>query len=316
MENDCITNLVVGQSMTVPLGVPVGQNISSAEVSGSLRWNGGSWTVQQGILDRVKMALHKSPTRLTLPFVGTPAATKLESKNRTLRIAAFAIGGAVFLALGMFLSPVELNLMQRNAAPIPDDLSVVPKADGAKDAKVEAVRSVDEPWIRPAQDQTQSTGVGVIIPVVPGSLTSPNVSAAEGRTTALALPTPLPALEPIKAAPAPAQRTATDVKPVDKKAAEAVILDVEAAPPAAKAQTTPVAQVNTGKPAVKDSPKNPNAGLVALTPDGKSAVFANPTTRLPEKFGIGEKLPSGETLRSIDANTGTVKTDAREYRLE
>ncbi|UUZ66224.1 hypothetical protein LP417_34985 (plasmid) [Polaromonas sp. P1-6] len=109
-----------------------------------------------------------------------------------------------------------------------------------------------------------------------------------------------------------------DAKAVDKKpgAPEAVILDMEPAA-AAKAKEVPGVQINTAKPPVKEVPKRATgSGLVAVTPDGKTALFTNTATRLPEKFAVGDKLPSGEVIKSIDANAGVVKTNAKEYRLE
>ena len=55
---------------------------------------------------------------------------------------------------------------------------------------------------------------------------------------------------------------------------------------------------------------------MAITPDGKIALFTNPKTRLPERFKVGDKLPSGETLKSIDTSSGKVVTDSKEYVLE
>ena len=313
METDSITRLVVGESMTLAMGVPVGQHLNSTDVSSTLRWQGGQWTAPYGILDKVKKALQKQPSVLKIPVGAAPAGAAPKQAARNLKIAIASCGAIILTALAIFLSPAGQNLGQRRGPPAADDLAVVPNAAGAKDGKVEAVRSVNEPWIRPAQEQTQSTDAGAIIPVVPGSLTSPNSPSGDSRVAA---PPPLSTPEPVKAAPPSAQRPATDTKPPEKKSAEAVILDVEAASPAAKTQATAAVAVTPGKPAAKEAPKRVGAGLVALTPDGKSALFTNPTTRLPEKFGIGDKLPSGETLRLIDPNSGTVKTDAREYRLE
>lgn len=313
MEKDGITQLVVGERMMLTMGVPVGQRLNSTDVSSTLRWQGGQWTAPYGILDKVKKALQKQPSVLKIPVGAAPAGAAPKKAARNLKIAIAAGGLIVVAGAAIVLSSGGLNLGQRRGAPAVDDLAVVPNAAGAKDGKVEAVRSVNEPWIRPAQEQAQSTDAGVIIPVVPGSLTSPNIPAVESRVAATPPP---PAPEPVKAMPPPAQRQATDAKSPDKKSPEAVILDVEATPAAGKPQATTGVAITTGKPVAKDAPKRTSAGLVALTPDGKSALFTNPTTRLPEKFSIGDKLPSGETLRFIDPTSATVKTDAREYRLE
>jgi hypothetical protein len=64
------------------------------------------------------------------------------------------------------------------------------------------------------------------------------------------------------------------------------------------------------------APAARTAGLVAITPDGKMAVFTNPATKLPQPFKVGDRLPSGETLRSIDAKEGKVVTTSKDYSLE
>jgi hypothetical protein len=75
--------------------------------------------------------------------------------------------------------------------------------------------------------------------------------------------------------------------------------------------------VQGAAPAAAAKPAQPRGmGLLAIAPDGKSAAFTNPKTRLPEQFKIGDQLPSGETVRSIDLKGGRVVTNAKEYGLE
>lgn len=77
----------------------------------------------------------------------------------------------------------------------------------------------------------------------------------------------------------------------------------------------PVKDVSARRGGAAASPQ-PTVGLIAITPDGKTAVFTNPTTKLPQPFKIGEQLPSGETIRSIDTKAGKVATSAKEYSLD
>ena len=51
-------------------------------------------------------------------------------------------------------------------------------------------------------------------------------------------------------------------------------------------------------------------------PDGKSAVFTDPTTRLPKQFKVGDKLTGGDTIKSIDAVQGKVIAGTKEYSLD
>ncbi len=296
------------------MGIQVGQELRSAEVSNTLRWRDGRWETQVGILDKMKKSLTKTSDVLQLPATKKPKSLKIGqnfAKHWKL---------AVFTSLGLVVSTAAIySLLRLNKAPA-DDLAVVIDANTAGvDKKIAAVRTVDEPWIRPAPEQppVEPANAKVDVPTITDSLTEPSTSVPEVR----------PAGDPVQPHPM-LQKSPNKVlesKPVDKKmdekkpgAPEAVILDTEPSPRSAtKPKETAGVQVNATKTPAKELPKRTTgSGLVAVTPDGKSALFTNTATRLPERFGIGEKIPSGEVIKSIDANTGIVKTDGKEYRLE
>jgi hypothetical protein len=91
---------------------------------------------------------------------------------------------------------------------------------------------------------------------------------------------------------------------------------VPAKPPAAAAQAAgPVAAAVAAQPAPKPTLER-GTGLIAITPDGKVAVFTNPKTRLPQQFNVGDQLPSGDTIRGIDAKAGKVVSSSKEYNLD
>lgn len=56
--------------------------------------------------------------------------------------------------------------------------------------------------------------------------------------------------------------------------------------------------------------------LVAFTPDGKSAIFSDPISKLPVQYKLGQKLPSGETLLSVSVANGKAITSSKEYNLD
>jgi len=411
MSNQDITRLVIGESISLSMGVPVGQELRSTAVSNKLRWRDVSWAANVGLLDMVMKSLTKTPNVLQLPATRSPKKIQMRMAVRShWKLAALASVGLVLCTVGIY------GLLRHNKAPT-DDLAVVLDANTTSlDEKMAAVTTVDEPWIRPAPEQPLAKVVdsGNAVPVVPGSLSRPAPAPVEVRTAAASkqtpvlvpespkkgveakpfdqkagdkkpgvpeavildmgpspstakpnkpvdepwirpapeqppakvvdsgnavpvvpgsLPRPAPAPVEVRTAAAPkptpvlvpeSPKKGVEAKPVDQKAGdkkpdmpEAVILDLEPSPSTTKPKESTGVQVNTVKQPARELPKRATgSGLVAVTPDGKSALFTNTTTRLPEKFGIGDKLPSGEVIKSIDARAGIVKTDAKEYWLE
>lgn len=311
MSNQDITRLVIGESIPLSMGVPVGQELRNTEVSNTLRWRDGRWETHVGLFDMVKKSLTKAPNVLQVPATKSPKTFRMGLGGlKHWKLAALASVGLVVCTVAIY------GLLRLNKAPA-DDLAVVLDANTTGiDKKMAAVKTVDEPWIRPAPEQPPAEAVdsGVAVPVVPGSLNGP--APVEGRIAATPAQPPVQVQEP--------QKKVVDSKPVEQKAGdkkpgapEAVILDMEPSPSATKPKEVAGVQVNATKQPAKELPKRATgSGLVAVTPDGKSALFTNTATRLPEKFGIGDKLPSGEVIKSIDASAGIVKTDAKEYRLE
>jgi len=136
---------------------------------------------------------------------------------------------------------------------------------------------------------------------------------------------PLPPAAPARSDKEKAEKASQD------KIAKAVIMDDAPAPkanptpapkasapqPASKAPAPTTAMVPAAAPAAAVKPTQPRGmGLLAIAPDGKSAAFTNPKTRLPEQFKVGDHLPNGETVRSIELKDGRVVTNAKEYGLE
>lgn len=56
--------------------------------------------------------------------------------------------------------------------------------------------------------------------------------------------------------------------------------------------------------------------LVAILPDGKSAVFSDSSTGLPVQFKVGQHLPGGGVVMRISTVQNKVITSSREYTLD
>ena len=56
--------------------------------------------------------------------------------------------------------------------------------------------------------------------------------------------------------------------------------------------------------------------MVDIAKDGSYVLITNPRTRLPERFTVGQKIFSGETIQKIDAAAGKVQLDQRSVGLQ
>ncbi|WP_186510838.1 hypothetical protein [Caenimonas sedimenti] len=109
---------------------------------------------------------------------------------------------------------------------------------------------------------------------------------------------------------ADAKRQDQPVKP------PAVLLDEPPAGQAAAAKALSPSSAAAPKAEVRSPAPTRGQGLIAITPDGKFAVFTNPKSRMPEQFKVGDQLPTGENIRSIDVKDGKVVSSTKEYQLD
>jgi hypothetical protein len=333
MSQADITRLVVGEPFTLGMGRAVGQSLRSSDVSKSLQWRDGKWQGQKSLL--AVLSKKKQPKYLVLP----------SGASSRLRLKAWVIAGFVGLAgtgvaLGLLLQSREAPLAS-NAQPA--EAQALPLVQA-----LENVRIVDQPFPAAPAESLQVIQTAEGVAPTAGTLSLPILSpGGVGTTTASAgasLPFVAPAPMPTPIGPAPeltSERSSTraEARPSAKPTKEepkplAVILDeMDEKPkptPGVKSESTaktsqPVkpaavpsaaAAPATVPPAPAATALTPARGLIAITPDGKSAVFTDPATRLPKQFKVGDKLNSGDTIKSIDAAQGKVIAGTKEYSLD
>ena len=335
MSQADITRLVVGEPFTLGMGRAVGQSLRSSDVSKSLQWRDGKWQGQKSLLS--VLSKKKRPKLLVLPA----------GAGRRLRLNAWVIAALVGLAgtgvaLGLLLQSREAPLASNAQPAAAQSLPLVQAPEN--------VRTVDQPFptspaesfqvIQTAEGEAPTAGTPSLPILAPAGVGTTTVSASAGASLPFVAPAPMPT--PIGPAPElTSERSSTraEARPPAKPAKEepkppAVILDemVEKPKPTAGVKSEPTAKTSQPvKPAVVASvaatPANapsapaapalaPARGLIAITPDGKSAVFTDPATRLPKQFKVGDKLTSGDTIKSIDAGQGKVIAGTKEYSLD
>lgn len=301
MNDHSITRLVVGEAMTLTIGVPVGQRIQEHDVSKTIRWRNGRWENNESLVNKLRKAASKSTdvlavptTSRTKPKINFLAILEKAFSSRKAKMAAWcgiafiATTAIIYAGLKVYRGGIEEAVF----LPVPNNEAVINK---------DAVRTVEVPFVRAAEEQPAEQLTDV--PTIPASPAQPQQPIAAQ----------IPKVEQATAA-AQAPKVPPQVPPSPKQESKpaqpaGMILDADGASNKATHQVDhPVA--------VKEAPKpTQGTGLVAVTPDGKIALFTNPKTRLPERFSVGDKLPSGEVIKSID-KAGKVVTDAKEYRLE
>lgn len=309
MSDEIITRLVVGERMRVTLGVPVGQRIDAGAKTAALRWKDGGWIESTGS----KLSKAMGPSTFQVPLQRIAAAKSTASRKYGLMalasLVAVSIGAAGVLVL-------------RNQAE--SSLPIAP-AVAANPGAVKVVTAPYAPELRnegalPIAPLPVANPVAESVPGAQGPLPRSLPQVVASTTTPGKQPQPAAA----KASPPPAKSKEEPAQRVP-----AVLLD-DPSPAAGQRPANPTPAPAANKPAANNpvavaAPKPENTtrppaargtGLVAITPDGKSAVFTNPKTRLPEQFKVGDQLPNGETVRSVDYKEGRVLTSSKEYSLE
>lgn len=335
MSQADITRLVVGEPFTLGMGRAVGQSLRSSDVSKSLKWRDGKWQGQKSLL--TVLSKKKRPKHLVLPA----------GAGRRIRLNVWVLAALVGLAgtgvaLGLLLQSREAPLVS-NAQPA--GAQSLPFVQAA-----ENVRTVDQPFptapaesfqvIQTAEGEAPTAATPSLPILAPAGVGTTTASAGAGASLPFVAPAPMPT--PIGPAPELTSERSSpraEARPPAKPAKEepkppAVILDemVEKPKPTAAVKSEPtaktsqpvkptvVASVSSSAAAAPSAPAAPALaparGLIAITPDGKSAVFTDPATRLPKQFKVGDKLTSGDTIKSIDAAQGKVIAGTKEYSLD
>lgn len=338
MSQADITRLVVGDPITLALGRAVGQSLRSSDVSKSLQWRDGKWQGQKSLLS---VLATKKPKKLIV----LPAGTGRRIRLNAWVVAAFVGLAVTGVALGMLLQSRGVSVAGAQQAAAGQSLPLV--------QATENVRSVDQPFpqapaenfqvIRTEQGQAPSAETPSLPIMAPPGVGNPSDTVRVAVGLPFVAPAPMPT--PIGAVPESTSDRVTQrgesrgpAKPAkEEPKPPAVILDEmeldEKPKVVATAKPEPAVKVarEAAKPTLNSSATEkpaapslapsapalaPARGLIAITPDGKSAVFTDPATRLPKQFKVGDKLVNGDTIKSIDGAQGKVIAGTKEYSLD
>lgn len=309
MSNTDITRLVVGEPFKKALGSPVTQQGAATEVpeGSTLRWVDGRWEQKTKSLEEHLRSI-KLPSASSIKLrAGRPGRLKLP-KGPVARfsvevVIAFLIGlpMAIYFARSGDPSPQE----GKAASTVELPLDSRPVQEGA------GIREVNGNYTPPPEEAPIGENQ-------PGRVTPTPVQQvpiqAPGQPARVVVPT-----IPSRGAPQPKEVEQPAKAPRDEgkgqQASAPVILDEDVAREQPKAPNT-AAQLPPAVDQRNAQLAQTRVALVAVLPDGKTALFTDPKTRLPVQYRVGDKLTNGETVKAIDAKTGKVTTDKKIYVLE
>jgi len=171
----------------------------------------------------------------------------------------------------------------------------------------------------------QSTLPGVIAPVPPrmepfklGEPKAPSVAGERRNQGGKSETDQRRAEEPPRALVLDVGRESSD-KPTAPKPAqqEPVVVTRPTASVRPSTLVEPVREVagtgNAGRAARSGSPP---PTIVDIAKDGSYVLITNPVNRLPQKFQVGQQIPSGGTVQRIDQAKGVVQIDGQTYGLQ
>lgn len=317
MSNTDITRLVVGEPFQKALGSPVTQQgIAPDMPAGStLRWVNGRWERDTKSLEEHLRGLKlPSPSSIKLR-AGRPRWMKLPQGPVARFVVQVAIAFVLGLPLALYFATSDPTVQPESPEPTVSDLPLEPR----QTQESTGIREVNSSYTPPSDEPL--AGDEQVGRVTPTPVQAAPINAP-GQATRVVVPTIPPRNEPqrkepeqpkVAAAPSASHRAPREEP--KQQAPAPVILDVDVPREQPKtsnvgSQMPPPVEQRTAQPA------QPRFALVAVLPDGKTALFTDPQTRLPVQYKVGDKLTNGEIVKVIDAKAGKVTTDKKIYVLE
>lgn len=255
------------------------------------------------------------------PLSGGRVLERLKSAGQGVLANAWALPLALKVAAVIVVLATALNvsLLWRSLGRTPA-LSPSVDAVGTTNAASQMDRSNSPLPIAQAKDPgVPSPQPGAIaVSDLPFGL---KTAVPPGALAAVAMPQ-APAVKSLAPAPAPTrpnerarQEPAASLLVMDGKEDKKVAERPSPGKPAAPAKESAVTMVPNAVPQ-RDSDDAAKVTIVDIAKDGAYVLITNPKTRLPERFAVGQKIHSGETVQKIDPATGKVQLDKRTIGLQ
>ena len=172
-----------------------------------------------------------------------------------------------------------------------------------------------KPEVKPAEVKPADTKPVTTAPVSPPAAQLPKPTAPVAPPVAAVAPVgklATPVLDK-PAQPGPAQTPAPTSAPAANQPAPPA---PKVAPPVEDKPAGVTSALAARPVAGADAAAGPRITIVDIAANGKSVLVTDPATRLPTRKAVGDKLPNGKTIQSIDATAGSVIADGTTYKLD
>lgn len=326
--------------------VPVGLRRQLALLSGKLH------EVTDGVVASLKAVKDSARGSRQL---ATPAGTVMPFRwdSKPLKVlgvvaAVSVVGAVIYQAIGWQQEFEVSQATQPKVAAGAQQAASVPAAPASTPMEIASAPETESALPLERGNAPGGEGSGMVVvnePAPSMPVPAPVLAAKEGtpldRKVATVVLTPAPS----KPEAAPKSQPAAVDKPRDEKPDRAVIVDVtkaaeerrndpvvkeetpqgrqfatpvEAKPAQQAAPVTTTANAPSAQPTATSAqkPKAERVTVVDISPDASFVLITNPETRLPQRYKAGQRIWTGETIKSIDPKAGTLVLDARTVSME
>lgn len=180
-------------------------------------------------------------------------------------------------------TPVPLEIIQKQGHPLDRTVQTVKLTPAPSPQQQAPSKQVAD---RPKEEKPEVQERAVIVDVTKGP----------EEVKAPASPTPVSPVPPKQAT----QNVDKDAPVIRRFAQPEEVKPGQAKPEPAPAKVKPSEKVT----------------IVDIAPDSSYVLISNPQTRLPQRYTVGQKIFTGETIKSIDPKTGIVNFDNRTVPME
>jgi hypothetical protein len=231
---------------------------------------------------------YKAPA--ATPQLGGPLPIAGQPTQEPASAAPAAVGGPL---------PVPMSKGVPDVVPAPSlPLDILTRSPSAPAAAAPAKPDKkDQPPALVVDDGGAKAPAIAAVPPAPKAPAAAPATQPAPAAKPQATPAPAPATRPAAATSGPVKLA----QPVEDRAVQQALPAKAGTAPAA----TPAAAANEAKITIVD-----------IVPGGKAVLVTNPATRLPQRVAVGEKLPNGRTVQSIDEKAGSVTADGATYKIE